>query len=103
MGLFLGIDGGGTGCRAALAEADGRVLGRGEAAGANIWTDPEGSLRNILAAARAAMAEARLGADLSALTAVLGLAGANVPEAAARLAGRLPFARARIERRAAWR
>ena len=64
MRLYLGIDGGGTGCRAALADADGRVIGRGEAAAANIWTDPEGALGNILDAARAAMAEARLEADL---------------------------------------
>ncbi len=96
MGLYLGIDGGGSGCRAAVADASGRVLGRGEAASANIWSDPETALVNIVAAAGDAVAAAG-GAGLGDVTAVLGLAGANVPEAATRLTERLPFARARIE------
>ena len=96
MGLYLGIDGGGSGCRAAVADASGRVLGRGEAASANIWSDPETALANIMAAAGDAVAAAG-GAGLGDVTAVLGLAGANVAEAAARLTERLPFARARIE------
>ncbi len=97
MALYLGIDGGGTGCRAAVADGAGRVVGRGAAASANIWTDPDGALANILAAAGEALQSAGEGRDLSILTAALGLAGANVPEAAARLAGRLPFARSRVE------
>ena len=96
MRLVLGIDGGGTGCRAAIADADGRVLGRGEAASANIVSDPEGARVNIEAAARAALDASGTGADFDDLVAVLGLAGANLPAAAARLAERLPFARARI-------
>ena len=50
MTLYLGVDGGGTGCRAAVADADGRILGRGEAASANIWSDPEGARASIVAA-----------------------------------------------------
>ncbi|HEU0222349.1 MAG TPA: BadF/BadG/BcrA/BcrD ATPase family protein, partial [Paracoccaceae bacterium] len=96
MHLYLGVDGGGTGCRAAVADAEGRVLGRGEAASANIWTDPEGARANILAAARAAL-DAAGGGELTDLRAVLGLAGANLPEAVARFAEALPFARTRIE------
>lgn len=96
MTLYLGVDGGGTGCRAAVADADGRILGRGEAASANIWSDPEGARASIVAAAEAALAAAGGGA-LDQLDAVLGLAGANVPAAVRALAGRLPFARARIE------
>lgn len=95
MTLYLGIDGGGTGCRAAVADGEGRILGRGEGGSANIWSDPAGALRNILAAARAAADEA--GADLAALHAVLGLAGANVAATVENLAPRLPFARTRIE------
>jgi glucosamine kinase len=95
MTLYLGIDGGGTGCRAAVADGEGRILGRGEGASANIWSDPEGALRNILNAARAAADEA--GADIAALHAVLGLAGANAAATVENLAPRLPFARARIE------
>ncbi|MDE3240946.1 MAG: ATPase, partial [Paracoccaceae bacterium] len=55
MQLFLGIDGGGTGCRAAVADARGRILGRGKAGPANIVTDPDGARANILAATVAAL------------------------------------------------
>jgi len=96
MALYLGVDGGGSGCRAVVADASGRVLGRGEGGPANVWTDPDGARASILAAAGAALAGAGGGA-LSDLRAVLGVAGANVPEAAGRLAAGLPFAAARIE------
>ena len=95
MELFLGIDGGGTGCRAAVADRDGRILGRGHGGAANIWSNPEGALASIIATAHAAAGEA--GVELSRLTAVLGLAGANMAGAQAGLAGRLPFASVRIE------
>jgi glucosamine kinase len=101
MRLFLGIDGGGTGCRAAVADAEGRVLGRGEAASANIASDPEGARANIVSAARAALDASGTGAGLGDLVATLGLAGANVRAAVERLEGRLPFARTRIETDAA--
>lgn len=93
--LYLGIDGGGSGCRAAVADAAGRVLGQGAGASANIWTDPEGARASILAAAEAALAGT--GAGPGEVAAVLGLAGANVAGAAERLAPTLPFARVRIE------
>ncbi|PCD75917.1 BadF/BadG/BcrA/BcrD ATPase family protein [Pseudothioclava arenosa] len=90
MALVLGIDGGGSGCRAALADATGRVLGRGEAGPANIHSDFDAALANILRATEAALAEAGAGID-TIVTAVLGLAGANLPELAEALARRLPF------------
>lgn len=93
MTLWLGIDGGGTGCRAAVADAAGHVLGRGEGGPANIATDPEGAAANILAAA--AMALNGVGAP-GEVHAGLGLAGANLPSAVEALRARLPFARARI-------
>ena len=97
MALYLGVDGGGSGCRAAVADASGRVLGQGAAASANIWTDPEGARANILFAAQGALDAAATGAGLGDLVAVLGLAGANVAGAAERLAPGLPFARVAIE------
>jgi glucosamine kinase len=98
MALYLGVDGGGTGCRAAVADEDGRILGAGRAGPANIASDPEGALRNILAAAWAAMTEAaRPPAEFSALRAGLGLAGANASGTGDRLRAALPFARVRIE------
>ncbi len=90
MQLFLGIDGGGTGCRAAAADAAGRVLGRGEAGPANIASDPEGAAANILAAAESAVAAAG-GGEVRA--AGLGLAGANAAGAAERLRDALPWRR----------
>lgn len=98
MQLFLGIDGGGTGCRAAVADASGRVLARAEAGPANIFSNRDLALHNILAAARDALAQATGGgADLSALRAGLGLAGANASGASDWLAAHLPFAESRIE------
>lgn len=94
MVLFLGIDGGGTGCRAAVCDRDGRVLGRGEGGPANINTDTELAARNILAATGSALAGS--GAALSDLVAVLGLAGGTIRAASARLETLLPFARTRI-------
>ena len=95
MSYFLGIDGGGTGCRAAIADGAGRIIGRGAAGPANISVDTEGACANILAATRAALQEAARG-HLDELTAALGLAGANVTAAARSLRSMLPFRQTRI-------
>ena len=92
MAIFLGIDGGGTGCRAVASDAAGRILGRGTAGPANVNTDTQTTRINVLAAAEQALA----GADPAAVTAVLGLAGANVRSAALALQASLPFARSQI-------
>lgn len=90
MHLFLGIDGGGTGCRAAVADAAGVVLGRGAAGPANIASDPAGAAANILKAADQALAAAGGGQIVAA---GLGLAGANAAGAAEQLRNALPFRR----------
>ncbi|MFT3974222.1 MAG: BadF/BadG/BcrA/BcrD ATPase family protein [Amaricoccus sp.] len=95
--LFLGIDGGGSGCRAAVADAAGRILGEGKGGPANVVSDPDTAFASVLAAAWGAMAAAGEGDDLGRLVAVLGLAGANVAEAAVAFRARLPFASARVE------
>lgn len=100
MGLFIGIDGGGTGCRAIVADASGQVLARSEAGPANIASDPEGALQNILLCAEAAFRTAvGAGAEAAMRTAQagLGLAGANALGAAETLAAGLPFRTIRIE------
>lgn len=90
MQLILGVDGGGTGCRAAVADLSGHVLGRGEAGAANIASEPDSAADNIRLAADQALAQA--GATPASIRrAVLGLAGANLPGAAERLADALPF------------
>ncbi|MGB8813254.1 MAG: BadF/BadG/BcrA/BcrD ATPase family protein [Paracoccaceae bacterium] len=100
MQLFLGIDGGGTRCRAAVSDASGCVLGTGSAGPANIATDIENARVNILDATMQAL-QGVVGpsaADvLPHLHAALGLAGANVPTCAARLSTTLPFASIQIK------
>ena len=100
MEFFLGVDGGGTGCRVALADGQGRILARAEAGPANIASNPETALANIMTASKAALAQA-VGAEADAamgrVRAGLGLAGANASGAADWLADRLPFATSRIE------
>ena len=54
--FYLGIDGGGTGCRAQLEDASGRVVSQAQAGAANVVTDREGALANIIAAAARACA-----------------------------------------------
>ena len=56
--LYLGVDGGGSGCRAVLADAQGTVLARAEGGPANINSAPEVAIRNILSVTGAVMAEA---------------------------------------------
>ncbi len=94
MALFLGIDGGGSGCRAALADAGGRVLGRGQGGPANINTDVDGAARSIMQAADQAMAG--IAADPREVVATLGLAGGTMRAATRRLAELLPFGRMQI-------
>lgn len=100
MRLYLGVDGGGSGCRVRLAGADGQPLADGVGGPANIALDPEGACRNILSAAAQAMAAAFPADDPARLMAgtwaALGLAGTVAAGADEWLASRLPFARSRI-------
>lgn len=91
---FLGIDGGGTQCRARIADVSGLVLGEGEGGPANIATDLAGAGASILEAATAAARAAGLDpAALERTAAGLGVAGGNVPAFADALrAHPFPFA-----------
>lgn len=95
--FLIGIDGGGTSCRAAVATADGTVIGTAQAGPANILTDLDGALANIVCASRAAFANAGLDAeDHSTASTLLGLAGSNVEGVTERLTARLPFRRSEV-------
>lgn len=95
--LVLGIDGGGTGCRAAVATAHGPVLGAGQAGPANILTNPDEAVHHIGEAARAALINAGIATDnLASIPAFLGLAGNNEPKAIERVLQILPFMKAEI-------
>lgn len=89
MTLFLGIDGGGTGCRAVIGDADGRILGRGLGGPANINTDVEAAARHIMQATAEALRGP--GVPPQTLIAGLGLAGGTMQAATARLTALLPF------------
>jgi glucosamine kinase len=96
--FVLGIDGGGTSCRAALATADGVIVGRAKSGAANIRTDLTGARANISEAASRAFAEAGQDPGLISQTpAVLGLAGANVGTYRQQLQAILPFSQSRVE------
>ncbi|MGH6759972.1 MAG: BadF/BadG/BcrA/BcrD ATPase family protein [Phyllobacterium sp.] len=98
MRLLLGVDGGGTGCRAALATPGGHILGIGKSGSANMMTDIDIARRNIVEAARLAFIEAGLDpTDMAATSAFLGLAGANVSANREILSRTLPFQANRIE------
>jgi glucosamine kinase len=78
--LFLGIDGGGTQCRARLATDKGAVIGVGAAGPGNIRLGLEEALANALEAGRQSLAMAGLGQrDFGRVTACLALAGATEP------------------------
>lgn len=94
---LVGIDGGGTSCRAAVADGDGRILGRGKSGASNILTSPDTALKHIGEAARLAFRDAGLDEDLhGSAHALLGLAGNNVGDAVNYVRARLPFARSEI-------
>lgn len=85
--LFLGIDGGGTHCRARLADGTGRILGEGKGGSSNITTSLETAAASILEATRGALAAAGLGDETFArINAGFGMAGGNAPDEAAALA-----------------
>lgn len=90
MRVFLGVDGGGSGCRMRLVDASGTTLAEARGGPANIATDPDGARANLLAALEQILPQ---GAPA---TAVFGLAGANAPGAADLLARDFPLADLRI-------
>lgn len=95
---FVGIDGGGTSCRAAVADATGRILGMGKSGSANIMTSADIALASISNASREAFASAGLSETaMTEASAFLGLAGNNVEDAVIAVSSRLPFARSVID------
>ncbi len=93
-GYFLGVDGGGTGCRARLRDAAGQLLGEGRGGPANVRLDPANVRRSILDAAEAARSQAGLDPAIWGDThAGFGLAGASQKSACERLLQQgFPFA-----------
>ncbi|SBW16211.1 N-acetylglucosamine kinase [Brucella sp. 10RB9215] len=97
MPYLIAVDGGGTGCRALLAKADGNVIGKAVGGPANIGADTAMAIANVMETVTRAVHDAGLHISrLNETGAVLGLAGANsIPDRLKLVAG-LPFARVRI-------
>jgi len=97
--LFLGIDGGGTRCRARIESADGAIVGSGLAGPATMRFGIAAATDAIMAATRLCLADAGLAEDALANTyAGIGLAGTGQTGARDALeAWRHPFAGAWFE------
>lgn len=96
--FFIGVDGGGTSCRAVVATSDGQIIGYGKSGSANIVTDSALALRSVMDAVAQAFAAAGLDHNQYENShAVLGLAGGNVEDAGAPIARQLPFAHSDVE------
>ncbi|MBV1701238.1 MAG: N-acetylglucosamine kinase [Hyphomicrobiales bacterium] len=94
--LFMGVDGGGTSCRARIRSPDGACLAESQGGAANIYQDFAGAIAVIMATAQACADKA--GVPLQQLHAGFGLAGVTDPKQGARVqAAGLPFARLRVE------
>jgi len=92
--LLIAVDGGGTGCRAAVGTAADGILGRAKGGRANIGNDPAQTLINVRAAVEGAAASAAIPPEaLAHATAYIGLAGMNPARDAARLHTALPYRR----------
>ena len=79
---FLGVDGGGTRCRARLADSAGTVLGEGVAGPANLRLGLKEAFRAVLDATGQCLVQAGLSLD-DQIFACLALAGASEPAEAA--------------------
>lgn len=89
--FFLGIDGGGSRCRARIRSAAGKLLGEAIGGSSNIYQDFDGALANIVATAEDAAGQA--GLKTTQLSAGLGLAGVVTSLGAEKIvAAKLPFA-----------
>jgi glucosamine kinase len=96
--LLLGVDGGGTRCRARLCSLDGTELGEAVNGPANIRLGLDQSLNSVVQAVRQCLAQAGLAShDLARITACLALAGASEPATlAAAQTRKFPFGQTTI-------
>ena len=77
---YLGVDGGGSKCRATLSTCDGQIVGQGLGGPANPFQSISRAIASIECATTEALATAGLReADTSKLIAGVGLAGVNLP------------------------
>ncbi|MCV6591442.1 MAG: hypothetical protein OIF48_00705 [Silicimonas sp.] len=89
---IIGIDGGGSGARVAIAERDGKVVGKGTSGPANATSDLDGAIANIREALAQAADEAALPDPvIAAACAHAGIAGAISETEQTKIAEALPM------------
>jgi glucosamine kinase len=94
---FIGIDGGGTGCRVAIADATGAIVAQSVGGPANFATNPSQAVLHVTQALGLAAASANLAQDyLHICPTHIGLAGVLDDLDAANLGAALPFTRLRV-------
>ena len=90
--LLIGVDGGGTGCRAAIGTPLNGVLATSKGGPANASSGPELAVENVLLAVASAAKLAGIPANaLGRALAHVGLAGVQTPEDSHRIAAQLPY------------
>jgi glucosamine kinase len=89
--ILIGVDGGGTGCRVAIARAGGPILAQSSGGPANVTSDCDLAIRNVRAAIHDAATSAGLH-DLRSATAHIGLAGVTSSGKADLVAAAMPYA-----------
>lgn len=96
--LLVGVDGGGTHCRARIETLSGETVGEARGGSANVFTDLDGALSTVEAVIEDALRQGGFSRDDFARCHVgLGLAGANIPSVCAALSARtLPYAAHRL-------
>ena len=94
--FFLGVDGGGSRCRARIRDAGGRLLAEATGGASNIYQDFDGALATIIDTARAAADRAGLRSEE--LNAGLGIAGIVTSVGTEKITGAaLPFASVAVD------
>jgi glucosamine kinase len=94
--FFLGIDGGGSRCRARIRNSDGKLLGEAIGGSSNIYQSFDGALANIIATAEDAAKSANI--KTTDLHAGLGIAGLVTSIGAEKIvAANLPFATVTVD------
>jgi glucosamine kinase len=97
MKIYLGLDGGGTGCRARARLADGRATAEHRGGPANVNNDFDGAIAAIASLVERTLAEARaLAGAPGEVQAVLGIAGAVEIGAGPRILAALNISRAQV-------
>jgi glucosamine kinase len=95
--VLIALDGGGTGCRAAVGTVDAGIISEARGGPSNVSTNFEGSVTNITEAINQALQTAELsGTGLSKTVAHIGVAGANTESEMRAVEAALPYGRCRV-------